>query len=94
MSGAPQQQGEDALRLAVVGVSPSRTCGVRDHARVLSEALVGHGVLPTWHWLGREASTRRGARAEGGERGGDPVSLLGVLLRVPRLPVVRTARTA
>ena len=64
MSGAAQRQGEDALRLAVVGVSPSRTCGVRDHARVLSEALVGHGVLPTWHWLGREASTPLGARAE------------------------------
>jgi glycosyltransferase involved in cell wall biosynthesis len=64
MNGSAQPRGEDPLRLAVVGVSGSRICGVRDHAALLSEALPNHGVIPSWHWLTREASSARGARAE------------------------------
>jgi glycosyltransferase involved in cell wall biosynthesis len=56
--------GAPGLRVAVVGVSPSRTCGVRDHAGLLAGALTEHGLPCTWHWLSREASSPRAARAE------------------------------
>lgn len=51
-------------RLAVVGVSTGRTCGVRDHAALLAEALTRAGVTCSSHWLDRESQSFRGARAE------------------------------
>jgi glycosyltransferase involved in cell wall biosynthesis len=51
-------------RIAVLGISGARTCGVRDHAGLLAGALAEHGLPCTWHWLTREASSPRAARAE------------------------------
>jgi glycosyltransferase involved in cell wall biosynthesis len=41
-------------RIAVVGVSARRYCGVRDHARLLSEELRGRGIDVAEHWLNIE----------------------------------------
>jgi Glycosyl transferases group 1 len=45
------------LRVAVLGVSESPTCGVRDHATLLAEALGRESVVPTTHWLSREGTS-------------------------------------
>jgi glycosyltransferase involved in cell wall biosynthesis len=52
------------LRLAVVGISEGTTCGARDHAGLLAEALEQRGVSCSMHWLWREQSSLRGNRAE------------------------------
>jgi glycosyltransferase involved in cell wall biosynthesis len=41
------------LRVAIVGVSESDTCGVRDHGELLLEGLTAEGVECSWHWLTR-----------------------------------------
>jgi glycosyltransferase involved in cell wall biosynthesis len=41
-------------RLAVVGVSLSSICGVRDHAQLLAQALEQQGVTCSTHWLSRD----------------------------------------
>jgi glycosyltransferase involved in cell wall biosynthesis len=51
-------------RLAVVGISTSATCGVRDHATLLAQELERQQVACTLHWLAREQRSLRGARAE------------------------------
>lgn len=51
-------------RLAVVGISLSGTCGVRDHARLLAQELEREGIACTSHWLQREQRSLRGSRAE------------------------------
>jgi glycosyltransferase involved in cell wall biosynthesis len=53
-------------RVAVVGVSSGRVCGVRDHATVLARALGEDGWSCTLHWLTRE---QRSLRAGGRELG-------------------------
>jgi glycosyltransferase involved in cell wall biosynthesis len=53
-----------ALSAAVVGVSESRTCGVRDHAVLLAEALSHERVSCSLHWLSRSERSLRGARSE------------------------------
>lgn len=52
------------IRVAVVGVSAGRTCGARDHAVLLSEALRSEDVSCSLHWLGRESESLRAAQAE------------------------------
>jgi glycosyltransferase involved in cell wall biosynthesis len=54
----------DALRAAVVGVSESQTCGVHDHAALLSAALIGERVSCSEHWLWRRERSIAGARSE------------------------------
>ena len=39
--------------MAAVGVSTSTTCGVRDHATLLAEALSRENVSCSVHWLYR-----------------------------------------
>ena len=63
MNGAGAAQG-GRLRVAVVGVSGSKTCGVRDHAGLLAAGLAEQGVQCSWHWLNRQAATPREAHAE------------------------------
>ncbi len=52
------------MKLAVVGASLGETCGVRDHATLLADALAGEGVSCSLHWLAREAPTLRAGRAQ------------------------------
>jgi len=54
----------DALRVAVVGVSLSSTCGVRDHATLLAQALASERVACSFHWLRRGEGSLASARAE------------------------------
>lgn len=53
-----------ALRIAVVGVSEAATCGVRDHATLLSGALRASGAVCSTHWLTRTEHSPRGCRRE------------------------------
>jgi glycosyltransferase involved in cell wall biosynthesis len=51
--------------VAVVGVSVSPNCGVRDHARLLSEELERSGISSSTHWLQRgERTSLRSSRAQ------------------------------
>ena len=50
--------------MAAVGVSTSTTCGVRDHATLLAEALGRENVSCSVHWLYRSEETIRATRAE------------------------------
>jgi hypothetical protein len=70
--GAASQQASAAssgaalapLRVAVVGVSTSRMCGVRDHAVLLAEALAEEHVECSLHWLWPEGRSFGRARSE------------------------------
>jgi glycosyltransferase involved in cell wall biosynthesis len=53
-----------ALRVAVVGLSLKRACGVRDHATLLAGALEQAGVSCSMHWITREASGLRATVSE------------------------------
>ena len=55
MSDAGATQLGEVVCAAVVGVSQAATCGVRDHAMLLAEALTEEGVSCSMHWLGRIA---------------------------------------
>lgn len=52
------------VRTAVVGMSVGETCGVRDHAVLLADALTEAGVSYSLHWLQRDAASLRAARSE------------------------------
>ncbi len=52
------------LRLAVVGMSVRATCGVRDHAGLLADALTHENVAPSLHWLQRGETSPPAARSE------------------------------
>ncbi len=82
--GARPQAGQQAapalgartepLRVAVVGISIKEICGVRDHARLLADALGEEGVECSLHWLQRNGGSLQESRAEigawvGGLRG-------------------------
>ncbi len=54
----------EPVRAAVVGVSEGRTCGVHDHATLLSAALSGENVSCSEHWLWRGERSMGGARSE------------------------------
>jgi glycosyltransferase involved in cell wall biosynthesis len=72
MSAAPGTAADQAaavdahrpVRLAVVGVSAQSSCGVRDHAMLLANALESEGVSCSRHWHTREQLALRSARAE------------------------------
>jgi glycosyltransferase involved in cell wall biosynthesis len=64
MSDAHPAGGEDPLEIAVVGVSGSPPCGVRDHAVLLADALRQDGVSCSMHWLWRKSDSLAGARSE------------------------------
>jgi glycosyltransferase involved in cell wall biosynthesis len=53
-------------RVAVVGVSESEMCGVRDHATLLSQALGHEGIACSTHWLSRHGATYGEVAAEFG----------------------------
>jgi glycosyltransferase involved in cell wall biosynthesis len=52
------------LRLAVVGISLSTSCGVRDYAATLASALADEEVSCSFHWLLRSERSLRTSRAE------------------------------
>src|ERR1700757_128517 len=52
------------IRMAAVGVSETRICGVRDHAALLAEALRAESIQCSMHWLYRRERSAAGARAE------------------------------
>ncbi len=56
-------EGRRALRVAVVGVSATATCGVRDHAGLLAAALPAQEVSCSYHWLSHTESSFGQARA-------------------------------
>lgn len=62
--GALQVDVGAPLRVAVVGASVRPTCGVRDHATLLMHAMSPKDVTLSLHWLTREQSSLRAARAE------------------------------
>jgi glycosyltransferase involved in cell wall biosynthesis len=64
MSDAGGRRAHEAVRAAVVGVSESATCGVRDHAALLSAALSEEHISCSFHWLSRSERSLRGARSE------------------------------
>jgi glycosyltransferase involved in cell wall biosynthesis len=64
MSVVASPPAREPLRVAVVGMSTSRTCGVHDHATLLAEALRKEGVASSEHWLWRGAESLMDARAE------------------------------
>ena len=51
------------LRAAVIGVSSTRTCGVRDHASLLAAALGAEDVVCSRHWLSRSDGSIADGRA-------------------------------
>jgi glycosyltransferase involved in cell wall biosynthesis len=52
------------VRMAVVGMSTSATCGVRDYALGLADALGGENVSCSMHWLDRREQALAATRAE------------------------------
>ncbi len=46
----------------MLGASPGATCGVRDHAGILSAALEPEGISCSTHWLTREQESLAAAR--------------------------------
>lgn len=54
----------EAIRVAVVGMSNSPTCGVRDHAGLLAGALEREGISCSMHWLNRDESSLGESRTE------------------------------
>ncbi len=50
------------LRIAVLGVSTTAVCGVRDHATLLTRGLAGAGEQPTMLWLDYEPAGLAGGR--------------------------------
>ncbi|HYM46656.1 MAG TPA: glycosyltransferase [Solirubrobacteraceae bacterium] len=61
---APGAQIGRPIRTAVVGMSVSRTCGVRDYAGLLVEALSRENVSCSEHWLLRGERSLRAGLAE------------------------------
>ncbi|MGO9490334.1 MAG: glycosyltransferase family 4 protein [Solirubrobacteraceae bacterium] len=62
-AGAAAQAGPQ--RIGAIGVSLSRTCGVRDHAVLLAEALArSEGIDCALHWAWREEAAFRRTRAQ------------------------------
>jgi len=52
------------IRVAVVGMSEGATCGARDHATLLAQALPSEQVSCSMHWLQRSETSLRGSVAE------------------------------
>jgi glycosyltransferase involved in cell wall biosynthesis len=60
----PRAAGTPDIHVAVVGMSISEVCGVRDHATLLAEDLRERGVTCTMHWLQREPAGLRASHAQ------------------------------
>src|SRR4029077_13357305 len=52
------------IRAAIVGMSDSATCGARDHATLLANALPAENVSCSMHWLERTGDSPRAAFSE------------------------------
>src|SRR4029077_17012067 len=52
------------IRAAIVGMSDSATCGARDHATLLANALPAENVSCSMHWLERTGGSPPGAFSE------------------------------
>ena len=63
-SAADRAAGGGSARVAVVGISLSATCGVRDHATLLAQALGSEQVSCSLHWLLRSDGSFAATRAE------------------------------
>src|SRR5437763_2841129 len=57
-------EGGAQLRLAVVGISESAVCGVRDHSQLLAGALAQADMAISCHWLYRTGRSFWASRAE------------------------------
>lgn len=64
LAGDPEPPGTRTCRVAVVGMSEGPTCGTRDHAGLLAEALGRRGVECSMHWLWREEHSLRESSRE------------------------------
>ncbi len=66
LSGTVPAPGRESrpLQAAVVGVSKGRTCGMRDHAILLADALGDEDVSCSVHWLWRSALSIRAVHSE------------------------------
>ncbi len=62
--GAAGLPGSGSRRIGAVGMSTSQTCGVRDHAVLLADALAVEGVACSLHWLWRKGGSVGAARSE------------------------------
>lgn len=63
-AGARAARPSQLIDLAAVGVSTSSTCGVRDYAVLLADALSDQDVRCALQWLWREDRSLRGGRSE------------------------------
>jgi glycosyltransferase involved in cell wall biosynthesis len=59
--------GDRELAVAIVGMSATGACGVRDHSAVLASALAHEGVAGSRHWLDREDRSLRADRVTVGD---------------------------
>jgi hypothetical protein len=64
MTASTELGRERSRRLVVIGMSTGDTCGVRDHATLLAEALQGENVRCSLQWLNRREPSFAGARSE------------------------------
>ena len=62
--GAIEADSARGLRVAVVGVSLSTICGVRDHAMLLAQGLGRENVTHSLHWLWRAEGSLPEVRTE------------------------------
>jgi glycosyltransferase involved in cell wall biosynthesis len=63
-TGSAVAESANTIKTAVVGVSTSPTCGVRDHAVLLAGALARENVSCSLHWLRRTDASLRTGRFE------------------------------
>jgi glycosyltransferase involved in cell wall biosynthesis len=64
-AGGKREDAPSQLRLGLVGMSVSPTCGVRAHTGLLTDGLAAQGVACSTHWLERdERCSLRAARAD------------------------------
>jgi Glycosyl transferases group 1 len=64
MSEAGGARHRRTVGAAVLGVSERQTCGMRDHAVLLSSALADENIACSLHWLYRHESSIKGSRSE------------------------------
>lgn len=64
MTEAGGREHREPVRAAVVGVSESQTCGMRDHAVLLSSALGGENIVCSLNWLYRDDHSIKGSSSQ------------------------------
>ena len=60
----PERDHGGGVRVASFGMALGETSGMRDHARLLAEALPAEGIGSSLHWLVREQRSLAGAHRE------------------------------